>query len=145
MNEAKTGSVVNIHYRGTFEDGTEFDNSHLRNEPMTVEVGSGQLISGFDSALLGMVVGETKTVNLTPDTAYGDVNDLAFQTFPKSAFPPDFDFKVGMAVEGRDPAGVEFRAVIDSQDGTTVVLNFNHSMAGKNLNFEIELVSINEG
>jgi len=52
MNEAKTGSVVNIHYRGTFEDGTEFDNSHLRNEPMTVEVGSGQLISGFDSALL---------------------------------------------------------------------------------------------
>ena len=118
MIKITEGQTVNVHYIGTFDDGTEFDNSYPRGEPISFQVGSNQLIKGFDQAIHG--------------------------TVPQSAFPPDFDFEVGVMVQGENQ-GQPVRAIIESVSDNTVVLNFNHPLAGKDLNFQIELVSIEEG
>ena len=98
LTTATEGTNATVHYRGTLEDGSEFDNSHVRGEPITFTVGAGQMISGFNDAVNGMTVGETKTVTLTPDQAYGDVNPEAQTTFPKSGFPADLELVEGMPV-----------------------------------------------
>jgi len=141
-NIVEKGQTVSVHYKGTLDDGSEFDNSHARGEPMQVEVGSGRLIKGFDAALMGMTVGETKNISLSPEDAYGSLNPEAVEEVPKTAFPPDFEFKDGEVVQGRAPTGQPIVARIVEQKENTVVLDMNHPMAGKNLNFEIELVSI---
>tara|TARA_R100000234_G_scaffold19545_1_gene10985 strand:- start:1024 stop:1497 length:474 start_codon:yes stop_codon:yes gene_type:complete len=138
----KNGQKVSVHYVGTLDDGTEFDNSRSRGDVISFEVGSGQLISGFDSALPGMVVGEVKSVSLTPEEAYGDVNPEAIETVPKNVFPPGMPLTVGGMVQGTAPTGQPVIARIDAIEGESVTLDMNHPLAGKNLNFEIELVSI---
>jgi len=142
MSKVKTGQTVSVHYVGKFNDGTEFDNSRNRGEPVSFEVGSGQLISGFDSALEGMVIGETKAIKLEPSEAYGEVNENLVQTVPQESFPPEYEFKVGNVVQGQNATGQQVTARIDSVDENVVVLNFNHPMAGRDLNFEIELLSV---
>jgi len=141
VSKARKGTRVNIHYVGTFDDGTEFDSSRIRGEELSFKVGSGELIAGFDSALKGMAVGETKTIKLTPEEAYGEPDAELFHPIPQTAFPPDFDFEVGAMVQGQSAVGEQAVARIDSVGEDTVVLDFNHPMAGKNLNFEIELIS----
>jgi len=140
--KVRKGTRVDIHYVGTFDDGTEFDSSRLRGEELSFKVGSGELIAGFDSALKGMTVGETKKVKLTPAEAYGEPDTELFHSVPQTAFPPDFDFQIGAMVQGQSAMGEQAVARIDSVNEDTVVLDFNHPMAGKNLNFEIELVNI---
>jgi FKBP-type peptidyl-prolyl cis-trans isomerase 2 len=140
--KVKNGQKVSVHYVGTFEDGTEFDSSRSRNEVMSVEVGSGQLISGFNAALEGMAIGEVKNVKLEPPEAYGEINPEAYQSVPQSSFPTDFDFKIGETIRGESKTGQPMFARIDSVDDDSVRLNFNHPLAGKTLNFEIELVDI---
>ena len=140
--KVKKGQTVSVHYVGTLDDGTEFDSSRIRNEAVSFEVGSGQLISGFDSAVSGMKIGEVKKVKLEPEQAYGDVNPGAFQTVPHSNFPPDFSFEVDSMVRGQDEQGDQVVARIDKINDDTVVLDFNHPLAGKSLNFEIELLSV---
>jgi len=143
-SKVKSGQTVNIHYVGTLDDGTEFDSSRNRGETLSFEVGSGQLISGFDEALSGMKVGEVKSVKLTPEKAYGDVNPDAFQTVPQTSFPPEMQLQEGLMVKGMGPAGESVVAKIESVKDNSVVLDFNHPLAGKNLNFEIELLSIEQ-
>ena len=141
-SEVKNGSVVSVHYKGTFDDGTEFDSSHERGEPMTFEIGSDQLIAGFESAAMGMIVGESKTFKLTPTEAYGEVDPSAVQPVPTSNFPEDFEFQVGAIVQGENSEGQPVMATINGVDGENVILDFNHPMAGKNLNFEIEITDV---
>ena len=141
-NTVQTGNTVSIHYKGTFDDGTVFDSSRERGEPMTVTVGDGSLISGFEAALSGMTLGEVKNISLTPDQAYGDRVQEAIQEVPKSSFPEGFEFNQGATVYGQTPDGNPFPAVIAEESDTTVTLDLNHPMAGKNLNFEIELVNL---
>ena len=143
-DKVENGQTVNLHYVGTLEDGTEFDSSRTRNEAMSVEVGSGKLIPGFEEALSGMSVGEVKSVTIEPTQAYGDVSSEAYQTVPRSAFPPEFTFEEGATVQGRNPMGHSMTAKIESVSEESVVLDFNHPLAGKTLNFEIELLSIEE-
>ena len=143
-NTAQTGNAVSVHYTGTFEDGTVFDSSHARGEPMTFTVGSGQLIEGFDTAVTGMTVGEVKNISLTPEQGYGPRNEEAVQEVPKTAFPNDFEFQEGQMVHAQNPDGTSFQAVIGAVGLDTVMVDMNHPMAGKNLNFEIELVNINQ-
>ena len=143
-DKVENGQTVNLHYVGTLEDGTEFDSSSTRNEAMSVEVGSGKLIPGFEEALSGMSVGEVKSVTIEPTQAYGDVSSEAYQTVPRSAFPPEFTFEEGAMVQGRNPMGHSMTAKIESVSEESVVLDFNHPLAGKTLNFEIELLSIEE-
>ena len=142
--KVKKGQTVSVHYVGTLDDGTEFDSSRIRNEAVSFEVGSGQLISGFDSAVSGMKIGEVKKIKLEPEEAYGVINPGAFQTVPHSNFPPDFSFEVDGMVRGQDPSGEPVVARIDKINEDTVVLDFNHPLAGKNLNFEIEVLSVDK-
>ena len=144
INAVQSGQKVSVHYRGTLDDGSEFDNSRQRGEAMQVEVGSGQLIAGFDAALLGMTVGEVKNIHLNSEEAYGPIHEGAVRETSKSLFPPDFAFKTGEMIQGRAPTGQPIVAKIVEEKESTVVLDMNHPMAGKNLNFEIELVSIEE-
>ena len=142
-NTVESGQTVSVHYRGTLDDGSEFDNSRMRGEAMQVEVGAGQLIAGFDMALLGMTIGEVKNITLSPDEAYGLPDPAAVQEAPKSLFPSSFVFKVGEVVQGQQD-GQPLIATILEEKESTVVLDFNHPMAGKNLNFEIELMNIQQ-
>ena len=142
MNKVEKGQKVKVHYVGTFDDGTEFDSSRARGTALDVEVGTGQVIPGFDEALTGMTVGETKSVKLAPTEGYGDINPEAFQDVPHTAFPEDFEFKLNESVTGQGAEGQQVIARISSLGEAEVTLDFNHPLAGKNLNFEIELVSI---
>ena len=142
QTEVKNGNTVQVHYVGTFDDGTEFDNSHLRGEALTFTVGQGEMIPGFDSALVGMKKGETKKVKINSDDAYGEPNEELVQEVPNEAFPSDFEFKVDAMVHGKDPAGRPFMAKVQSINDSSVTLDFNHPMSGKNLNFEIELIEV---
>tara|TARA_R110000824_G_C14756965_1_gene629339 strand:+ start:87 stop:518 length:432 start_codon:yes stop_codon:yes gene_type:complete len=142
MLQVENGNTVSVHYRGTLNDGTEFDSSHSRGEPITFQVGSGQMIEGFDDALPGMAVGETKNITLAPGKAYGDADPEAIADVPKSAFPPEFDFKVDSMVQGQNEMGQPMLGTINEVKDEAVTIDFNHPMAGKDLNFEIELVSI---
>lgn len=139
--QAKFGSTVNVHYKGTLSDGTEFDNSRQRGEPLKFEVGSGYMISGFNNAVNGMTVGEVKSVQLEPEEAYGEYFPEALQAVPRGAFAPDFEFILGGTIQGNGPEG-PFLAKIHEVQDDTVTLDMNHPLAGKQLNFEIELLSV---
>ena len=141
---AKNGQTVSVHYTGTLNDGTEFDSSRGRGEPLTFTVGSGQLISGFDTAVVGMAVGEVKDITLTPEEAYGPVQEGLTTTVPHAAFPEGFEFIVGGQVMGQNPNGMPVTATIMEVTDDEVTLDMNHPMAGKTLNFNIELVSVEE-
>jgi peptidylprolyl isomerase len=141
MSTVENGNTVSVHYRGTLNDGTEFDSSHSRDEALTFQVGTGQMIPGFDTALVGMNVGETKNVTLTPDQAYGDVNADAFADIPKTSFPDDFVYTEGAMIQGMGPNGPVVGTITEVNE-TDVNVNFNHPMSGKDLNFEIELLEI---
>ena len=142
MNKVENGQNIRVHYVGTFEDGTEFDSSRSRGEALTFQVGSGQLIEGFSSGVVGMTPGETKNITLSPEDAYGEVNPEAVQTFPTNVFPDDFEPIVGATVMGHDDGGRQMMAKIEAHDDEGVTLDFNHPMAGKTLNFEVEVLSI---
>ena len=141
MTKVENGNTVSVHYNGTLSDGTEFDSSYTRGEPITFEVGSGQMLPGFDSAVSGMIIGETKDVSIASTDAYGDRNEENVQTIPISTFPEKFDFTKGAMVKGQSN-GQEFMAKIVSTDTHTVTLDFNHPLAGEELNFKIELMDI---
>lgn len=143
MSTVENGTKVTVHYVGTFEDGTKFDSSVERGEPLAFEVGSGNMIKGFNDACIGMVVGDKKTITLTPDLAYGDVDPNASGSIPKTQFPADFAPVVGGTVIGQNDMGQKMMASIKSHDDVNVELDFNHPLAGKTLNFEIEVMSVN--
>lgn len=137
------GDKVVLHYVGTLDDGEQFDNSYNRGAPVEVEVGSGNLIVGFENAVIGMHVGQKKTVNLVKEDAYGDINPAAVVTVPKDGFPSDFPFdKKGVVVPLRNENGQEFFGRLKDVGEETVVVDLNHPMAGKSLNFDIELIGI---
>ena len=139
---ATAGKIVSVHYVGTFDGGSEFDNSYNRGKPITFELGANQMLLGFEQACIGLTAGEKKSVRLTPETAYGEIHEHLFKTFTVSDFPEDFDLIVGEMISVPTESGKIFPATVYSKDDHDVVLNFNHPMAGKNLNFDIEIVGI---
>ena len=144
MKTVTNGNNVILHYKGTFPNGEVFDDSRARGQTMNVLVGEGRLIKGFESALLGMMEGQVKTINLTADEAYGQPEPKAVVTAPRTAFPEDFPFEEGMPVQGQAPDGSPMHARVISFTDTEVILDHNHPLAGKDINFEIELVEIAE-
>tara|TARA_R100000808_G_scaffold24982_1_gene60150 strand:+ start:3436 stop:3864 length:429 start_codon:yes stop_codon:yes gene_type:complete len=141
MSNIENGTKVTVHYRGTFDDGTEFDSSYSR-DPLGFMLGAGQVISGFDVAVSQMTVGDKKTVRLEAGEAYGEYNPQAKQVVPRDSFPADFEFQAGATVYGKNELGQQMMAKIEGFDETNVQLDFNHPLAGKPLNFELELVSV---
>jgi peptidylprolyl isomerase len=144
MKTVINGNNVKLHYKGTFHDGEIFDDSRYRVDPLEVLVGSGRFLNAFESALIGMTEGEVKTITLTPEQAYGPVNPEATMTFAKSNFPDSYEFEIGHPVRGVSPDGQQVLAKIVSFTDDEVMLDMNHPLAGKDLNFEIELVEIDE-
>ena len=139
----ENGNTVSVHYRGTLEDGIEFDNSYNREVPLEFQVGEGRVIGGFETAHEGMQVGEVKSVSIEPDDAYGPIDEQAVATVPRTQFPEDMEFTVGGTVQAQNDTGT-FRGVISSFTDEEAIIDFNHPLAGKTLNFEIELVDIQD-
>jgi peptidylprolyl isomerase len=135
-------SMVELHYKGSLTDGTQFDSSYERGSPIRVEIGKAQLIKGFESALIGMKEGQKKSFTLTPEEAYGSTNPDAFSTVQRDQFPPDYIFVEGQAVQGATEAGQPIFATIASFSDSNVILDLNHPLAGKDLNFDIEIVEL---
>ena len=144
MKTVENGNAVKLHYKGTFLDGEVFDDSRRRVDPLEVLVGSGKFLNAFEEALVGMAEGQIKTVTLTSEQAYGPINPEAVATFGKDNFPEDFEFKIGHPVRGVSPQGQQVIAKIISFTDEDVTLDMNHPLAGKDLNFEIEMVEIEE-
>jgi peptidylprolyl isomerase len=144
MSTVKEGTTVKVHYKGTLEDGTEFDNSRERGSTLEFEVGSGQLIRGFDTAVTGMGTGEVRIVTISSADAYGEVRSDSFQEYPRSVFGEDIDLEVGGVVQGTGPKGEPLMAKVSKLTEALVTLDHNHPLAGKDLTFEIELIEIVE-
>lgn len=141
MSVVKTGDLVEVHYHGKLTDGTTFDSSEGR-APLEFTVGQGQVIKGFDNALLDMQVGDKKTVNIPVNEAYGPAAQENFIEFPKTEFPAEMNPEIGMQLHLSDNQGNNFPVIVSEVKEETVVLDANHPLAGKDLVFEIELVNI---
>lgn len=141
MTQAKSGDTVRIHYTGTLADGTQFDSSAGR-DPLEFALGGGQVIPGFDSAVDGMSVGESKTVTIEPDQAYGERHDQLVQSVPRSALPDDMEPAVGMHLQSQSPEGQIMDLVVIEVDDETITVDANHPLSGHALTFDIELVEI---
>lgn len=142
MTQVKSGDTVRIHYTGTLEDGSTFDSSAGR-DPLEFVVGSGQIIPGLDKALPGMAVGESKTVNIAPEEAYGPVNPDARQAVPRADIPADIPLDPGTQLQVQTPTGQVMAVTVAEVTETEVVLDANHALAGKTLTFAFEIVSVN--
>ncbi len=141
MSQAKSGDTVKIHYTGTLADGTEFDSSAGR-DPLEFALGSGQVIPGFDRAVDGMAIGESKSVTIEPEDAYGERHEQLVQEVPRSALPDDMEAEVGMQLQSQSPDGQVFQLVVTAIGDDSITVDGNHPLAGHALNFDIELVAI---
>lgn len=141
MAHVKSGDTVAIHYTGTLLDGTTFDSSQGR-DPLQFEVGSGQIIPGLDAALPGMEVGEEKTVKIAAADAYGPLNPELRQSVPREGIPADIPLDIGTQLQMKTPDGQALPVTVVEVDDATVTLDANHPLAGKDLQFDVELVSI---
>ena len=136
------GKKVKAHYRGTFNDGTQFDSSYDRGEPLEFTCGAGMMIKGFDKAVADMEVGEIVNVHLTPEEAYGNPDPQAIFTLEQTQLPGSENLSVGQTVYLQSESGQPFPVKVVLKDAKTITFDANHEMAGKELNFKIELVSV---
>jgi peptidylprolyl isomerase len=141
MANVKSGDKIKVHYTGTLKDGTKFDSS-VERDPLEFTAGEGQVIRGFDSAVLGMEVGEKKSVDIPIEEAYGPRRDDLVIEVPPSQFPDEIDPQIGLSVELHNGQGGTIPAMITNVEQEKVTLDANHPLAGKDLVFEIELVDI---
>ena len=145
MIEGKNvGKTCRTHYRGTFNDGTQFDSSYDRGEPLEFICGAGMMIPGFDAAVANMDVGETVQVHLMPEEAYGEKDPSAVFTVTIAELPGAESVSVGDQVYLQDMYGRQVPVRVTAKDDKSVTFDANHEMAGKELNFSIELVEILE-
>jgi FKBP-type peptidyl-prolyl cis-trans isomerase 2/predicted Fe-Mo cluster-binding NifX family protein len=136
------GKPCRTHYRGTFNDGTQFDSSYDRGEPLEFICGAGQMIKGFDAAVANMEVGQVVDVHLMPEEAYGMPNPDAIFTLEIEQLPGAEDLTVGQQVYLSNQYGQPFPVKVNAKDEKTITFDANHEMAGKELNFRIELVEV---
>ena len=138
------GKKVRTHYRGTLNDGTQFDSSYDRGEPLEFVCGAGMMIPGFDAAVAEMEVGQTVQVHLLPSEAYGEADPSAVFTVELARLPGAENLSVGQQVYLQNAFGQPVPGKVAAKDGTSITFDANHEMAGKELNFTIELVEVLE-
>ncbi len=140
MAEVKDGDKVKVHYKGTLKDGSEFDNS-AGNDPIEFTVGEGRVIPGFEKAVVGMTAGESKTVTIPVDDAYGHSREELLLTVERDTIPPDLEPVVGddLVLEQEDRE-IHVRVIEVNEEHVT--LDANHPLVGEDLIFEIELVEV---
>ena len=142
MEGKNVGKKCRTHYKGTFNDGTQFDSSYDRGEPLEFVCGAGQMIKGFDAAVADMEVGQVVDIHLMPEEAYGMPNPEAIFTVEIAELPGSEDLEVGQQVYLSNQYGQPFPVKVTAKEETTITFDANHEMAGKELNFKIELVSV---
>lgn len=138
------GKKVRAHYRGTLDDGTQFDSSYDRGEPIEFTCGARQMIAGFDAAVLDMAVGEKKTVHIPAADAYGERRDDLVLRFPAAQVPNIDQIGIGDRLFLSGPGGQPVPVTVTAVDADGVELDANHELAGKDLNFDIELIEVVE-
>ena len=138
---AASGDLVSVHYSGRLDDGTPFDSSRGR-EPLAFTLGAGQVVAGFDAAVDGMEVGETKTVRLPAEQAYGARRDDLVLSVPRQALPDGPAPEVGQQVEVGMQGGGAITATVVEVTDEALTLDANHALAGQALTFDLELVEV---
>jgi FKBP-type peptidyl-prolyl cis-trans isomerase 2 len=141
MTQAKQGDSVKVHYTGKLDDGTVFDSS-VGREPLEFTVGAGQLIAGFDEAVVGMAAGEQKTVRIAAEQAYGPHNPEMTLQVPRSDLPAEIQPELGMQLEASQEGGHSMVVTVVEVSDESVTFDANHPLAGKALTFEIEVVEL---
>ncbi|HVZ56170.1 MAG TPA: peptidylprolyl isomerase [Chitinophagaceae bacterium] len=141
MQQVKSGDTVKVHYHGRLTSGETFDSSQGR-EPLEFEVGSGSVIKGFDEGVMGMAVGEKKTINIPVEDAYGPVNPDMMIEYPRDRFPTDMEIEVGMPLMMSNGSGQNFQVIVTEIKDDVITLDANHPLAGQDLIFDIEVVEI---
>jgi peptidylprolyl isomerase len=141
MQQAKRGDTVHVHYRGTLDDGSEFDSS-AGADPIVFTLGAGEVIPGFEQAIEGMATGEKKTQHIEAGNAYGDRREELVFTVSRDQMPEGGDVEVGDMLRVGFPDGSSAAVQVAALENGNVTLDANHPLAGKNLTFELELVAI---
>jgi peptidylprolyl isomerase len=141
MAHAQAGDTVRVHYTGTLDDGTVFDSSTGR-EPLEFTLGEGQVIAGFEEAVTGMEVGETKASRIDADEAYGSRRDDLLLDVPREQIPAEIDLQIGQQLTLQQPNGQAVPVTVAELSDETVTLDANHPLAGEALTFELTLVEI---
>lgn len=141
MTQVKYGDRVDVHYTGYFEDGTVFDSS-IGGDPLKFVVGKGQVIPGFENAVIGMTKGEKKTTIITADYAYGPHHAEMVVEIDRDKFPEHIAPEVGQLLQLQSSDGQTFRITVTNISSSSITLDANHPMAGKDLTFDIEIVKI---
>lgn len=141
MSQVKQNDRVQVHYTGTLSDGSVFDSSRER-EPLSFVVGGGELIKGFDEAVVGMQVGESKTVQIPAAEAYGErIAEMVFEV-NRNQFAEDLTPEVGQQFQVNAPDGQPMIVKVTKVEGDTITLDANHPLAGSDLTFDIEVVKV---
>ena len=143
MQKVETGKFVSVHYKGTLQNGEVFDTSEGRH-PLEVQIGAGQIIAGFEKALMGMSLNEKKVFTLDPEDAYGQKDDSLTHSFPRKDVPAEVNPEVGQTVALSTPEGQQVPAIITEVNDEKVVVDLNHPLAGQTLTFDIEVVGISD-
>ena len=143
MSKAKDGDTVKVHYTGTLKDGSVFDTSAER-EPLEFKLGEGQLIPGFEKAVIGMEEGDSTTVDIPVEEAYGEAREDLIINVPKDQLPEDVEPEVGMQLQVNQPDGQPVPVRVAEISDEELTLDANHPLAGKDLSFEIEVVEIKD-
>ncbi|MCH2215747.1 MAG: peptidylprolyl isomerase [Flavobacteriales bacterium] len=138
----KEKDKISVHYTGTLSDGEVFDSS-VNREPLAFEVGAGQMIAGFDNAVVGMKLREKKSVTIPASEAYGEVRPEMIQKISKDQLPPDINPQVGQQLASQLPSGEQLIVTVSEISESDITIDANHALAGKDLTFEIEVISIN--
>ena len=141
MAQAENGNTVKVHYTGRFEDGTMFDSSS-NSGPLQFVIGEGRVIPGFEQAVVGMSPGESKSTTIPPEEAYGPHHEQMVQVIDRKQVPPDLKLGAGQQLEVRGQDGQKTMVMVTDVSESTVTLDANHPLAGKDLTFDIQLVEI---
>lgn len=139
---AKANDKVKVHYKGTLKGGEIFDSSEGK-DPLEFTLGTGQVIPGFDNGIQGMTENESKTINIAAEDAYGEVRKELIQEVPKSHLPEEIKPEIGMQLMSNTPDGQQIPLVVTEIKDESIIVDANHPLAGKDLIFEVTLVSIN--
>ena len=142
MTKLKTGDKVKVHYVGTLEDGTTFDNSKDHWDGLEFIIDDGKLLKGFNDTVKNLKVGEKNTIALKAKEAYGEYIKEAIITVKKTELPADLKYDLDGFIQGQDDQGRPVQGKIVKIDEESINLNMNHPLAGEDLNFEIELLEI---
>jgi FKBP-type peptidyl-prolyl cis-trans isomerase 2 len=141
MTQAKEGNTVKVHYTGKLDDGTVFDSSR-DSDPLEYTIGAGQIIPGFEQAVIGMDIGDSKSVRIVPEDAYGPHRDEMVMAIKRDQLPPELEPQVGLQLQSRQRDGQIVVFTITEVNETSITVDANHPLAGKSLTFEIELLDV---